>query len=569
MMNFLSKYLPCLTDIRSYRREWLMRDIAAGVSVAAIAIPVSIAYAQLAGFKPVVGLYASILPLVAYAIFGSSRQLMVNPDSATCAMIAAVLHPLAAQTDQQYIGFSIVLTIIAGVLCLVGGIARLGFVADFLSYPVLVGYLNGIALSIIGSQLGRLLGVSIEGHEFFEQVRDALDKLKNVQPLTIGLGVAIIVLMFAMKRYARRIPAPLVGVVAAGVLAWACGLGQHGVSLLGPVPPGLPSLHIPKLTHPQFTHLAMGALGVVIVSFCSGMLTARGFAAKNHYDLDANQEFIAFGFANITSGLSSGFMVTGADSRTAINDMMGGKTQLVGVVAAASMAVVLFFLTGPMAYVPETALAGVLVVGAVGLVDLGTLRRISRISPVEFWLSIITSLSVITVGVFPAIVIAISFSMLNILRNMSRPHENILARMPNVSGLIEVKGFPVSCASGQGIVVYRFDAPLLFFNCDHFKGRVRDILGGISPAPRHLIFDAEASPLLDTTAAKMLYELNKELAQQGISLSIARCQGRFLGMLERSGLAGFLGAASLFPSIHLAIEAAEKQMREAPHEGRK
>lgn len=565
-MASFTQYLPCLNVMRSYRAEWLPRDIAAGVSVAAIAIPVSIAYAQLAGFPPVMGLYASILPLVAYAIFGSSRQLMVNPDSATCAMIAAVLHPLAVQNAGQYQDLAIVLTIVAGVLCLIGGFAKLGFVASFLAYPVLVGYLNGIALSIIGSQLGKLMGVQIKGGEFFEQVAEAVYLVPKAQWLTLLLGLAIMALMFILKFRLRRVPAPLVGVVVAGVLAWVYGLEHHGVAVLGKVPAGLPQFHVPVVTQTQFAHLVSGAFGLVIVSFCSGMLTARGFAAKNGYNIDPNQDLIAFGFANISAGVSNGFMVTGADSRTAINDMMGGKTQLAGVVAAGAMAAVLFFLTAPLAYVPETALAAVLVVGAVGLFDFATVRRLRTINPIEFQLSVLTTVAVITIGVFPAIVVAVSFSLLKLLQVIGRPHEVVLSRAPSgAPTLMAVDALPATIAA-PGIVVYQFDAPVVFFNCEYFQTRVRAVVSGLSPRLKYFVFDAEGSVALDTTAANAIEQLRSELAAEGVTFAIARCPARFRWILDRTGLAERIGVENLFPSIHAAVEAYEAKSAGTPDE---
>jgi MFS superfamily sulfate permease-like transporter len=369
--NRTRRFLPGLTALAQYDRSWFRMDLVAGLSVAAVAIPTAIAYSQLAGVPPVHGLYASILPLVAYAFFGTSRQLIVAPDAATCAVVATIVLPLAAGDLNRIISLTMVLSMLTGVFCVVAGLARLGFLTNFLARPILVGYLNGIALSIISGQLGRLFGFSVESAGFFRLLIDFFVKLGQTHWLTLAIGVGAFVLLRGLKYLAPKFPAPLIA-MALGIAASSFfNLGQHGVALLGSIPAGLPGLMIPNIVGADWQHLVLGAAGLALISFNSGMVTARGFAVKNRYEIDSNQEFIALGMADLGSGLMQGFAVSGADSRTAVNDSMGGKTQLTSLVTAGLLVLVLLFLTAPLAHLPIAILAAVLINAALGLFDVG------------------------------------------------------------------------------------------------------------------------------------------------------------------------------------------------------
>jgi MFS superfamily sulfate permease-like transporter len=353
----IDRVLPGLRVLRAYDTSWLPADLLAGLSVAAIAVPIAIAYSQLAGVPPVNGLYASILPLVAYAFFGTSRQLIMAPDAATCALVAATIAPLAGDDPQRYISLTMVLTVLAGIMCIGGGIARLGFLTTFLARPILTGYLNGIALSIISGQLGKLFGFPLQSKGFFRLLWEFVSKLGQTHLTTLVVGLAVYALLLVVKRFSRQIPAPLVGVAVGILAAWALDLGGRGVALVGAIPAGLPSLMFPSVGAADLSELFLGAAGLALISFNSAMVTARGFAVKNGYDLDPDQEFIALGVANIGAGVLKGFAISGADSRTAINDSVGGKTQVTGLVAAAVFIVVLLFLTAPLALLPIPVLA--------------------------------------------------------------------------------------------------------------------------------------------------------------------------------------------------------------------
>ena len=550
----IETWIPGLRVLRTYRREWLRSDLVAGLSVAAVALPIGIAYAQLAGFPPVVGIYSAILPPVAYALFGSSRQLIVNPDAAACAIVAATVAPLAAGDPSRYLDLSITLTFFTGVLCIAGGIAGLGVIADFLSRPILTGYLNGIALSIIVGQLGTLLGFEVPSGGFFGTLAAVVSRLGETHAATFLVGLLLFVLLRVLKHRSPKMPAPLIAAALGIIMVYALGLEQRGVAVAGAVPAGSLVPRIPPVGTSELWPLIVGACGIVLVSFCSMMTTARGFAAKNGYAIDVNQDMIALGVSNLASGFSRGFVVSGADSRTAVADSAGGKTQLTALVAAATMAVVLLFLTRPIAYLPTAALAAILVSSALGLFDVASLQRYYRISRSEFWLSVIAMLGVMTVGVLPGVLIAVGLALLKLLRLASRPHDVVL-------GLVQEKDDVYSAVEEEGgrtipgLIIYRFDSSLLFFNADHFKDRVRAIIRNANTKPKWFLFDVESVPVLDITGADALEELRAELAGLGVVLAIARAKGLFRVMLDRSGVTDKIGRQHIFPTVHAGAQA--------------
>src|SRR5262249_39425262 len=386
----LARIAPGLSALLGYRfSDNFRHDAIAGLSVAAVALPVSIAYAQLAGFDPVVGLYSSILPLVVYAVFGTSRQLMVNPDAAACAMIAAAVAPLAGNDVELYLSLTIALTLLTGLICIVASYFRLGALADFLSKPILVGFLNGIAISIFLGQIGKLLGFSVESSGIIPRLLEVLGKIPLIHGPTLMVGLGSFALLFACLRWLPRLPAALAVLVVAGAATAALKLDAQGVTVLGPVPAGLPQLRWLTVPLQDVASLTADAAGLALIVFTSGTLTARSFAAKGGYRIDVDREFAAFGAANVSSALSQGFVVTGADSRTAVGVDAGGRTQMAGLVAAATIAAVLLFLTEPLRYVPVAALGAVLVFAAFSLFDVGTLREIWKYDRLEVGLSLI------------------------------------------------------------------------------------------------------------------------------------------------------------------------------------
>jgi len=545
---------PGLAELRAYQREWLSSDVLAGLSVAAIQVPTAVAYATLAGFRPEVGLYASVLPLVAYALLGSSRQLIVGPDSASCAIVAAALAPLAAGDPTRYADYSVVLALFAGLFAVAGGLARLGFIADFLARPILVGFLNGVGLSIIVGQLGKLFGLEVTSSAFVGQIREFIADLAATQPLTLALGATLVCLLMVLKRVAPKVPGPLVGVALGGLLVFAFDLGTRGVRVVGEVTPGLPRLHIPSVDPEHLRTLGIDALGIALVSYCSAMLTARSFAAKNHYEIDPNQDAIALGVANLAAGLSQGFVISGADSRTAVSNAVGGKSRLTGLFAAAATAAVVLFLTGPLRYVPSPALAAVLIVAGIGLIDIATLVTLRHTERFEFWLSIATTIGVLLVGVLPGILIAVALALIRLVALTSRPGDTILGEIPGEDGYHDITGH-TGAKTVPGLLIYRFDASPLFINADYFKQRVRAAVAQAAVRPRWFLYSAEAANMLDFTGAEAMDQIRRELADEGITFTVARSRGRFDAMLHRSGLADRIGAEHIFPSVRSGVQA--------------
>jgi high affinity sulfate transporter 1 len=553
----INKFLPGLAAIYSYDRSWFRYDLMAGVSVAAVAMPVAIAYSQLAGVPPAHGLYASILPLVAYAFFGSSRQLIMAPDAATCAIVAATVMPLAGQDPARYVSLTMALAIITGVFCIAAGVGRLGFLTNFLARPILTGYLNGIALSIISGQLGRLFGFSLEPAGFFRLLIQFASKLGETHLLTLGFGLATFFLLRLLKRLAPKIPAPLVAVVLGIATSLYFSLGERGVALLGTIPAGLPALIIPNVGADDLGPLALGAVGLALISFNSAMVTARSFAVKNRYEIDSNQEFIALGVADIGAGMLQGFAVSGADSRTAVNDSVGGKSQVTSLVAAGLLILVLLFFTTPLALLPVAVLSAVLINAALGLFDLQSLLTLRQISPQEFRLSMVTLLGVITIGVLPGVLVAVGLAILQLLARASRPHDALLGRIPGVDGFHDIQGHP-DAETFPGLLIYRFDSSLVFFNSDYFKARVRIMAGQAKTKLRYFLLDAESMPLIDSTGAASLAEVRNELAEKGVVFAMAAAKGPLRVMLERMGLTQQIGAARFFPTLESAVEALKK-----------
>jgi high affinity sulfate transporter 1 len=554
--NHQSKITSWLTGVelfRTYQREWFRSDLVAGLSVAAVALPIGIAYARLAGFPPVIGIYSCILPIVAYVLFGSSRQLVVNPDAAACSIVAATIGPLAGVNSERYLELSVVLALGTGILCVLGGLAGFGVIANFLSRPILTGYLNGIALTIIAGQLGALFGFSVGSTGFFRTIFHTASRLGETHTPTLILGLTLLVLLLLMKWILPRLPGPLIAATAAAAVVFLLGLGTQGVAVVGAVPAGFPPPLLPRVGWSEAWPLTAGAAGIALVSFCSMMTTARGFAAKNGYRINVNQDMFALGVADIASAFNRGFVVSGADSRTAVADSAGGKTQVASLIAAAVMALVLLFLTKPLAYVPTAALAAILISSALGLFDFASLREYYRLSKPEFRQSIAAMLGVMTLGVLPGVLIAVGLAILKLLRQASHPRDAVL-------GVIQENG-EAYCAPTEdgaqlipGLIIYRFETSLVFFNADYFGDRVRLLVAGADTKPRRFLLDAEAMTFLDISGAYVLKSLRAELAEQGIVLGIARARGRFKMMLERTGVAESIGSDNLFHTVHAGAQ---------------
>jgi len=562
MTNGLERIAPGLMKLSSYSfAENFRHDLFAGLSVAAVALPIAVAYAQLAGFDPVVGLYSSILPLVAYAIFGTSRQLIVNPDAAVCAMVAAAVVPLASGNGELYWSLSVTLTFLAGLFCIAASFLRLGVMADFLSKPILIGFLNGIAISICLGQIGKLLGFSIESKRIIPQLLEILAKLPQTQVPTLIVGAASMAMLFGLARFFPRLPSALITLITAGTVGALFGLDQYGIAILGPVPAGLPPLRLPRFPEDDIPALLASAAGLALVLFSSGMLTARSFAEKGGYAIDADREFAAFGAANLASAISQGFAVAGADSRTAIADAAGGRTQITGLVAAATIAVVLLFFTGPLQYVPIATLGALLMFASFSLFNTRTLREIWGIDRTEVGLAVITTLGVVAVGAINGILIAVGLALVRFVKLTARPQDEVLGAVDGLPGLHSIERHP-GAKTFPGLVLYRFDGPLTFFNADYFKTRALAVADAAGPELQWFVIDAIPISQIDITGLYALRDLRQRLEARGTVLILAGRKTEILMWFREAGLYRSEHERWIFPTLRQALKAYHREMRQ-------
>jgi high affinity sulfate transporter 1 len=553
----LVKFAPGLGNLLNYSLENLAMDAMAGFSVAAVALPVGVAYAQLAGFNPAVGLYSSVLPLVAYAIFGTSRQLIIGPDAATCALVTAAVAPLAAGDQNLYESLSMTLALLAGVLCIVASFLRLGALADFLSKPILVGFLNGIALSIMLGQLGKIFGFPINSGGIVPRLLEFAGKLGQTHWPTLALGLGTFAILLLTPWIFRGLPAALMAMIVAAIVVRAFGLEAFGVKIVGEVPAGLPPLRIPHFSLDLLPNLLGDAAGLALVTFSSMMLTSRSFASKNKYDIDADRELAALGAANIASALSGGFAVSGADSRTAMSDATGGRTQVTGLVAAATIASVLLFLTGPLRYVPIAALGAVLVKAAFSLVDVTALRRIYGIDRREFLLSVLSTLGVVAVGAIHAILIAVVLAVLRFVRLVSRPKMEVLGKLKGFPGFHSIERHP-GALTVPGLMLLRFNAPIVFFNAPYFKRELIAAVDAAGPSLKWLVLDMLPITMIDTTGLYTAEEIAGTLRERGVVLAAAGRQTEWRLWSEAHHLAPQGPKIQIYPTLRRAVAAYEQ-----------
>ena len=562
-IKHLMRIAPGAPALLHYRfAEDFRHDLVAGISVAAVALPVAVAYAQLAGFSPVVGLYSSILPLVAYAIFGTSRQLIVNPDAATCAMIAAAIAPLAGSDADLYLSLSIALTFLTGVLCVAGSFFRLGALADFLSKPILIGFLNGIAISIFLGQVGKLFGFSIVSSGIIPRLLEIFAKLPQTHLPTLGVGAGSFAILFLSLRFLPRVPAALVVLVVGGSADALLTLEAQGVAILGPVPQGLPPLRWPAFPLDHLPSLVAEAAGLALVLFTSGTLTSRSFASRGGYDIDVDRELAAYGAANIASALSQGFAVTGADSRTAMGAAAGGRTQVTGLVAAAAIAIVLLFLTEPLHYVPIAALGAVLMFAAFSLFDLKSLREIWKIDRLEFGLAMTTTLGVVAVGAINGILIAVALALARFVKQMARPRVEILGGVDGLAGFHSIERHR-NAKTFPGLTFFRFNAPLTFFNADYFKQRALAAANSAGPDLQWFVIDAIPISDVDINGLYALRDLHQALAARGAILIIAGRRTQFLNWLREIDLYREEHEDRIFPTLRQALKAYRRKAHRA------
>ena len=547
--------MPGLAALRRYRfRSDFSHDLFAGLSVAAVALPVSIAYAELAGLSPAIGLYASIGPLLVYALFGTSPQLMVNPDAASCAILAAAVAPLAGGDPALYLSLATALTLFTGVLCGLASAFRLGALANFLSKPILVGFLNGIALSIFLGQIGKVLGFQITASRIVPRLIEILSKLPSTQVPTLLVALFSVAVLWLVQRFLSRVPAALAVLVLSALLVGLLDLPARGVAVLAAVPAGLPMPALPLVPWDTVPKLLGSAAGLALVLFTSGTITSRSFASRGGYDVDVDRELVAYGAANIASSLTQGFVVTGAASRTAMAVTAGGKTQVTGLVAAAAIALVLVLFTGPLQFVPVAALGVVLIAAAVSLLDVISLRQFWRMDRREFGLSLITTAGVVVLGSINGILLAVALAIIRFVKHTALPSVELLGEETGLPGLHSIDRHGAAQAI-PGMVLFRFNAPLVFFNADHFKQCALSAAQASGTDLRWFVIDAIPISDMDINGLAVLKDLQRKLSSRNIQLVWAGRQSEMLMCLERMGEPTAAVSDLIFPTLRQAVNA--------------
>ncbi len=549
--------VPGLQVVATYQRSWLRQDVVAGLVLASLLVPQGMAYAELAGLPAITGLYTSILCLLAYAVFGPSRILVLGPDSALGPMIAATILPLMAANGDpaMAVTYASMLALLVGGFMLIGARAGLGFVADLLSKPTQIGYMNGLALTILIGQLPKLLGFSVDADGLIGETVGFVQGVQagEVVPAAAAIGLFSLVLMAVLTRVAPAVPSVLVAVIAAMVLAFGLDLGAKGVSLVGVLPSGLPPFTIPLVPLSDMPLLVAGAIGIAVVSLADTISTSSAFAARTGQEVRANQEMIGIGAANVGAGLFTGFPVSTSGSRTAVAERAGAKTQLTGVIGAAAIAVMLVLVPGLLQYLPQPTLGAVVIVASISLADIPATRRLWEQRRAEFGLSMAAFLGVALFGVLPGIAIAVTLSILAVFVRVWNPYRTRLGDVPDVAGYHDVTMYPEAIEL-PGLVIYRFDGPLIFANAKTFRTEVR-AFAYADPPPRWIIVAAEPMTDVDTTAADMLDDLDRELAAIGIRLVFAEMKDAVRQKIRDYGVSWLADGGAFYPTVGTAVKA--------------
>ena len=546
--------------LSSYRREWLPRDLVAGLVLTALLVPQGMAYAELAGLPPITGLYTSILCLVAYALFGPSRILVLGPDSSLGPMIAATILPLVAVGDpERAVALGSALALLVGAITAAAGIGRLGFVADLISKPTIIGYMNGLALTILVGQLPKLFGFSVDGNGFRSELRGFVQGVADGETVAAALavGLAGLVVILALQRWAPRVPGVLLAVVLAIVASAVFDLVDHGVSVVGVLPQGFPPLTVPDIGLSDVGPLVGGALGIALVSLTDTISTASSFAARLGDEVDGQKEMIGIGAANLAAGFFQGFPVSTSGSRTAVAERAGAKTQVTGLVGAVAIVAVLLFFPGLLRDLPQPILAAVVIAASISLVDLPGTVRLYRVRRTEFLLSIAAFLGVVLLGVLPGIAIAIALSIGNVFRRAWWPYQTVLGRVPGLPGFHDVRSYP-EAEQLPSLVIFRFDAPLFFANSRTFREQVR-ALAAAEPRPSWIVIASEPITDVDTTAADMLRDLDEDINARGTSLVFAEMKDPVRRKIERYELTDTIDPRHFFPTVRAAVDAFRRE----------
>lgn len=546
------RWVPGIRVLRTYRRAWLRADLLAGAVLAAILVPQGMAYAELAGLPAVTGLYTTIACLVGYAVLGPSRVLVLGPDSSISPLILAAITPLLVTGDPaRAIALAGMLAVLVGLTEIGLGLGKLGFVADLLSKEVQVGYMNGLAITIIVGQLPKLFGFSTHADSFLAELRAFAENLDQTQTTTLVVGVAVLTLLLVLPRITTRLPAVLVGVAGATVASAVLGLADSGVTTVGALPQGVPTPTFPWTTAGDIVPLLIAAVGITLVSLTDTIATATSFAARRGEEVEPNQEMIGMGAANIAAGLFQGFAVSTSGSRTAVAEQSGAKSQVTGLVGAGLVAVLLLFLNSLLADLPQTALAAVVIVAALSLMDLGLLRRYLRVRRSAFAVSLLATAGVMLLGVLQGIVVAVTLAILLFFRRNWWPHGAVLGTVEGLEGWHDVDAHP-DARQIPGVVVYRWEAPLFFANAGSFRQQIRHLVRERQPA--WVVIQCEAVTDVDVTAAEMLEQLDNELNAAGVHMAFAEMRSRLQDLTLRYGLLETLDREHFYPTLESALQ---------------
>ena len=553
----LDRYLPGIQVARSYERSWVRPDLIAGVVLTALLVPQGMAYAQLAGLPPVTGLYATVLALVAYAIVGPSRTLILGPDSTLSPLVFAAVAPLVAvdAPPSERVVYAAMLALLMGVLCIAAGVLRLGVLAELLSMPMRVGYLNGIAIVVLVSQLPKLCGFSTGAEGAIDEARAFVDGVANGQTdaTALAIGVACLAVIIVARQVDPRIPGVLIAVVGATLTVGLFDLQASGVPVVGAVPAGFPRPDWPGVSLEDTWTLLVAAFGMAFITIADTVALSRTFAERGAA-VDADQEIVALGAANAAAGLFQGFPLSASSSRTAVATATGARSQLTGIVGAAGILVLLVFANDATQDLPQASLAAVVIAASFGLFDVASLVRLFRVRSSEFLLAILTTAGVVVVGVLQGIAIAAALSLANFVRRAWRPYNVVLGRIDGRKGYHDVERHP-EARQIPGLILFRFDAPLFFANAQYFADRLDEIVSRRNEPVRRVIVAAEPISDIDTTAADALDVLIDDFARRGIDLVFAELKGPVKDRLARYGLAAKIGEKGFPPTLGTAIDA--------------
>jgi len=547
-------WIPGLETLRSYQPSWLRHDIVAGLVMTTMLVPVGIAYAEASGLPGITGLYATIVPLIAYALFGPSRIMVLGPDSALAAVILSVVLPLSGGDPQRAIPFGGMMAIVSGAVCVAAGLARLGFITELLSKPIRYGYMNGIALTVILSQIPKLLGFSVKADGPVRQMLALVDKVwsGSTNMTAFAIGGSTLALILVLKRW-PRIPGMLVAVAAAtAVVAVFDVAARTGISVVGPLPQGLPLPRLPLVPLESLGPIITGGIAVALVSFADTSVLSRTYAARLRTPVDPNQEMVGLGIANVAAGFFQGFPISSSSSRTPVAEAAGARTQLTGIVGAMAIAMLLLFAPALLQDLPNTALAAIVIASAIGLIEVSDLRRIYRIQRWEFWLSMACFAGVAVFGAIPGILIAIVMAVIEFLWDGWRPHSAVLGRVDNIEGYHDITRYPHARLI-PGLVLFRWDAPFFFANAEFFHDRVLAAIAS-SPTPvRWLVVTAEPVTSVDVTSADAICELDDALHARGVELCFAEMKDPVKDKLKRFGIFDRFGEKRFFATIEEAV----------------